>query len=85
MKKKQNRTFCLVSLDPELLLLFFVLMSTTDLFGAQNGSTFSIYHERNLETSFHQHESKIEHSRHWRHYNMLYNFSNILKTHLKYK
>ena len=58
----EARKFCMFSLDPELLLLFFVLMSTTDPFGSQNGSTPSIFHERNLETLFHQHESKLEHS-----------------------
>ena len=52
----------MVSLDPELLLLFFVLMSTSAAFGAQIGPTSANFRKRKLETSFLQHESKIEDS-----------------------
>ena len=52
----------MVSLDPELSKLFILLMSTSATFGSQNGSTFSNFLKRKLETSFLQHESKIEDS-----------------------
>ena len=54
--------FCMVSLDPELSKLFLVLMSTSAPFGSQNGSTLANCLKRKLETSFLQHESKIEDS-----------------------
>ena len=56
------RTFCMVSLDPELSKLFLVLMSTRHSSGSQNGPTFPNCRKRKLETSFLQHESKIEDS-----------------------
>ena len=52
----------MVSLDPELSKLFIVLMSTSATFGSQNGSTFSNFRKRKLETSFLQHESEIKDS-----------------------
>ena len=50
----------MVSLDPELSKLSILLMSTSATFGSQNGSTFSNFLKRKLETSLLQHESKIE-------------------------
>ena len=38
-KNIEARTFCIVSLDPELLLLYVMLLSTLASFGAQNGTT----------------------------------------------
>ena len=52
----------MVSLDPELSKLFILLMSTSGSFGSQNGSTWANFLKRKLETSFLQHESKIEDS-----------------------
>ena len=52
----------MVSLDPELSKLFLVLMSTRHSSWPQNGSTFPKFPKRKLETSFLQHESKIEDS-----------------------
>ena len=52
----------MVSLDPELSKLFILLMSTSATFGSQNGPTRANFLKRKLETSFLQHESKIEDS-----------------------
>ena len=52
----------MVSLDPELSKLFILLMSTSGSFGSQNGPTLANFLKRKLETSFLQHESKIEES-----------------------
>ena len=52
----------MVSLDPELSKLFLLLMSTRHSSGPQNGSTSANFLKRKLETSFLQHESKIEDS-----------------------
>ena len=52
----------MVSLDPELSKLFLVLMSTRHSSGSQNGTTWANFLKRKLETSFLQHESKIEDS-----------------------
>ena len=52
----------MVSLDPELSKLFLVLMSTSGPFGSQNGTTSPNFRKQKLETSFLQHESKIEDS-----------------------
>ena len=57
-----NIVFCMVSLDPELSKLFILLMSTSATFGSQNGPTSANFRKRKLETSFLQHESKIEDS-----------------------
>ena len=56
----EARTFCVVSLDRELSKLFLVLMSTSATFGLQNGPTLANFRKRKLETSFLQHESKID-------------------------
>ena len=52
----------MVSLDPELSKLFLVLMTTRHPSSSQNGSTFANCLKQKLETSFLQHESKIEDS-----------------------
>ena len=52
----------MVSLDPELSKLFLLLMSTSATFGSQNDPTWANFRKRKLETSFLQHESKIEDS-----------------------
>ena len=52
----------MVSLDPELSKLFILLMPTSGPFGSQNGPTLANFLKRKLETSFLQHESKIEDS-----------------------
>ena len=52
----------MVSLDPELSKLFLLLMSRSGPFGSQNGPTFPNFRKRKWETSFLQHESKIEDS-----------------------
>ena len=52
----------MASLDSELSKLFLLLMSTSGSFGSQNGSTLPDFCKQKLETSFIQHESKIEDS-----------------------
>ena len=66
-KPIETRTFCMVSLDSELLLLFLVLMSTSGPpsgppFGARNGLNCLNCPKQKLENSLLQHESKIENS-----------------------